>query len=307
MTSKQFVFRSICIVVFFIFFFITTNLIVNDFGLWKNRESIRIWTREKTSKYLLSHRYIPDNYDGLIIGSSVAANINPLKLDHGKIYNLSMEGANSFEAQMCTQKVINRGNISLIIVSMYPYFTQDCGIKGAQIAPQEYWGSVFSVLPIRVTFCKARKALFKDFKSRYNNSEHGYIDINVGVDTQTFYKEMKEFKEITAAEITLNENALKSLKEILHQANLNNIKVVAYYHPIFIKKFNGLKKSGAWKEYQSKLATFTQKVDFVWDLNTPEYNYLRSDIINYTGTGHLSSKGVKLLEESIRDSLQKHL
>ena len=70
MTSRSYLLAVLLGAALLLGSFAACNYARDDFGLFGSDGEKRIWTREKTSKYLLSHRYVPENFDGLLIGPS---------------------------------------------------------------------------------------------------------------------------------------------------------------------------------------------------------------------------------------------
>lgn len=284
--------------------FTIINFLMDDFGLWGDKKSVRIWAKEKTSKHLLSYKYIPNNFDGILIGASVAANLNTKNIDGAKIYNLSMEGANTSELELCVNNVFEKGKIKVIIISLYPYITKDSGIKGSEIHPQEYWGSVFSTLPIRLLMSKIKSTITLAKNDKFKNSEWGYNDINIGVDVNTFYRDIEDYSGGINNNINVDKEAVKALERIIESARGKKIKIVAYFHPIFHKRFNDYVNSGTWSSYKNEMAALFTGKDILLDMNSQSYDYIRMNKENYTGMGHLSKKGADAVLEVIENHLR---
>lgn len=303
MTSKQFTIKTLAVVFSFMVIFPILNIALNDFGLFYNRENIRIWTRPKTSKHLFSYRYIPDNFKGILIGSSVSTNVDTKLFAEHKIYNLSMEGANTTELEVCATNVLQRGELETLIISLSPYMTKNCGIKGSEIGPQEYLGSIFSLLPLKITINKFRTLFKSESQDKFRKSEWGYTDINFGENVEAFYEEVRGFQVNPNVKIVINDNAIKSLKNIITSARERGVKVVAYFHPLYYQRHNEYIENGSWQTYKEKMSELFLVDDILWDMNTSDYDYLRKEMKYYTSMEHLSQEGADILASVIRDSI----
>jgi len=73
------------------------NVYMNGYGLFGDvkEKFITLWHNERTSKYLFSFNYIPSNFEGMLIGSSVSDNLNTKKISKFKVYNASINGGNA--------------------------------------------------------------------------------------------------------------------------------------------------------------------------------------------------------------------
>ena len=85
---------------------ISHNLYYDKFGLVKQKNEILITSDERYSKYLLSYKYIPENYDGILIGPSVSGNLNTSNISNYKIYNASVNGGNYSELKLISERVL---------------------------------------------------------------------------------------------------------------------------------------------------------------------------------------------------------
>ena len=101
--------------------FVLVNVYVDIYGLFLGRKDRRVFTNERTSKYLLSQRYIPENYDGFIIGPSLSDNLNPVHIPGYKVYNASIMGANISELHHLIDKIVQHGHMKVAIFCLDPY------------------------------------------------------------------------------------------------------------------------------------------------------------------------------------------
>lgn len=296
MTSKRYLQTTLFLILLLAGGFILFNYIQNDFGLFGNRASCKIWYHEKTTKYLMAHNYIGINFDGLLIGSSVSANLNPAQLPQYKLYNLSMNGGNISELKFACDKVFEQNAIKYIVICLYPYLTKNSGCKGAQIDPYEYWGSLFSMLPVRVLLEKIWS--LTGTQDTFHSSTAGYNDSNLFKENFDFAAKVKKEQHHVIQEVDIDPVAYDELKEVISTAHQKDIIVFAYFTPIYTKIFHTYTVAGAWKRYQEKMINLFTQQDIVWDMNTDEYSYIHSRLDSYSD-GHLSNKGAELVLSDI--------
>jgi hypothetical protein len=67
MTYQNFLSRFLLIVGVFIMSFAGLNYYIDIFGLFRGTGNRKVYINERTSKYLYSYRYIPENYDAVLI------------------------------------------------------------------------------------------------------------------------------------------------------------------------------------------------------------------------------------------------
>ncbi|MDH3974415.1 MAG: hypothetical protein OEV42_09075 [Deltaproteobacteria bacterium] len=289
MTSKRFFYSTILLISALSFSIIGSNLYLNEFGLFASRKNIRIWGQEKTSKYLLSFRYIPENFEGVIMGPSFSDNLDTRKIKGFKIYNMSMDGANISELKYAIENVINYGGVKYVIICLSPYITNDSGTKGRQIDPREYWGSLFSFLPHRI-YKEKKKTLKEPEKDRFHASEWGYNDFNIlkkGID---FADIVKTRRADPKREIHIDKNAYSDFQELINFLHRKKVKLFAFYFPMYHEFYEEYRKSGAWAYYKKKMDKLFSDKDLVWDMNEKDYHYITKALSSYSD-GHLSNLG----------------
>lgn len=175
MTSKLYTKISLGILFSFILLIVGVNYLWNPYGLFGNvkGKEIKIIDYEKSSKYLMSFNYIPQNFEGLLVGPSLSANLNTKNIKDYKIYNISMNGANISELKMAVDNVIKYGNLKFIIFCLDPYITKDYGMKSSQINVKEYWGTLGSINTLKLLNASLSK------KKQFEDSSYGYNNFNL--------------------------------------------------------------------------------------------------------------------------------
>lgn len=99
MTSKRFVAETfVVIMLLFMVMSVSVNRF-NDYGLFEDvtGKSFEVMGNERTDKLLFSFNYIPNNFEGILIGPSLSDNLNTKDIKDYKIYNASINGGNVTE------------------------------------------------------------------------------------------------------------------------------------------------------------------------------------------------------------------
>ncbi len=305
MTSKSFLLGVTGFAATVALGFAAFNRWQDDFGLFGPNVPKRIWDLEKSSKYLLSFRYIPQNFEALLIGPSLSDRMDTRDLQGYRIYNLSMDGANATELRAASLHAIQRGNLRFIILCLDPYLTKNSGIKGAEISPKEYWGSLFSLLPLKIARAKLAVRLHPD-RDMWADSTWGREQrIGTRFTWDDFVR--VENEQSSAKDMNIDPAAYGHLADIIRAAHEHGIQVFAYFFPQNIWILHTAVNSGAWDRYRSQtLALFDLQRDIVWDMTAPEYDSFRRDPACYTD-GHPSAAGAALIIEDIEVKLNRRL
>src|SRR5271156_3836584 len=68
------------------------NLRQDMLGL-HGRNPVAIYALERYSKYLMSYRYVPDHFDGILLSNSVAANWDTGQFTKHHVFNAGLRGS----------------------------------------------------------------------------------------------------------------------------------------------------------------------------------------------------------------------
>jgi hypothetical protein len=281
--------------------FVLYNLYQDDFGLFWSTAPKRVWTLEKTSKYLMSYRYIPQNFDGLLIGPSFSDGLmDTRRLSDYRIYNLSMDAGNSTELRAAALNALERGHMRVLVICLSNYLTQESGMKGPQINSKEYWGSLFSWLPIEVLNAKWKIKSGK-LPDTFAGSEWGMGNI---LPRRTYpWDEFAKIQGQGSSDMHFSDQAFKYLQDIIDSAHEHNVRVYAYVFPYTVWRIQTYNRSGDWAKYKARArALFDPAKDVVWDMSSPGYEPFNADPGCYTD-GHLSKVGA----DWVLTDIQRHL
>lgn len=284
------------------------NFTIDIYGLfWRDgKTGISIYSDERTSKFLLAHRYIPKNFNGYLIGPSLSANINTKEFLSYKIYNLSMMGANITEQYTVLAKALEVKSPSKVIICLHPYLTADYGMKTNMINEKEYWAALGSISLYKAYLLylvrefnllphKYPKNQFNDFG--FNN----YNDLLKSDDVKSRIE--IELQRPDAVKSKIDPQALEEFDLMIADLKERGVQIIGYFHPLPYQIFNKFELDI--NKYQSTIREHLGEDALIIDFNNPEYLYFTSDYSNYIDHGHLSEKGQKFLMREIIDKMDK--
>lgn len=108
---------------------------------------IPLYYDERFCKYMLSLRYIPENYDEVLIGGSNSDNF-PVALTSDssrRMYNASISAGNVCELLPLVERVTRQGRVKRVFFCVDPYHTKDANFKTdvrMESVAREAWGSI---------------------------------------------------------------------------------------------------------------------------------------------------------------------
>lgn len=297
MTFKRFFLTSLLVSCALAAAFVLFNVWMDDFGLFRDVKGrrIRIYSAEKTTKYLLSYRYIPENFDALLIGPSLSDQLDTRKIEGYRTYNLSILMGNVNELKPSVENVLSRGRVRLLIICLEPYLTRDALLRDKRLRPESRLSTLGSTFTFK--FYNDRiKTMLNPQEDSFTESWWGYSRPirKKGASTQLAI-------DIFAAQLVKMEHkiypldpiAFNQLAELVRLARSKGARVMAYYHPLPRKILDIYEPD--YRRYQRQINTVFDDRDLVWDFNTPAYDGFRTDAANYIDHGHLSTVGADFI------------
>lgn len=281
------------------------NVYLNEYGLFGDMRGkhIKIFYNERTSKYLLSFNYIPANFDGILIGSSVSANINTENIEDYSVYNASIVGANITELGYLANNIMEKG-IDFIIICLSPYITKNHGRKTSYIEPREYWGTLGSLETVKLY---THKLLVSTGLREEVFNAYGLNNFTLHQPGFNSRELIQKYISRTAAseEIVIDDTAYSELDQLLRKARNSGVRIFGYYHPYHYDIYQ-LRKDN-YREYQNKVNTLFREPDVIWDFNSEDYLAFRKDYRNFSDRAHLSPRGADFIAAEINRRLLNHL
>ena len=304
MDSKKFLKLFSITTLLIIVVFVSLNVYIDIYGLFLGRKDRKVYVNERTSKYLFSFRYIPENYNGIIIGPSLSANLNPSYIQNYKIYNSSIMGANISELKYLIDNIQTYGKIKIAIICLDPYLTKDFGKKSSSIDPKEYYGALGStnLLKTYLMYFVRTYELLPNTYSRDIISENGWNNFELemkGLDAKKIIDEKVQQRKYEAPHF--DPRAHKELGEVVNKLRSNNVQIVAYFTPIPYPIYSIGKKDYLF--FEENMRKLFKEGDIVINLNDEKYKSVTADYKNFIDHGHLSSSGQTFVLNEIKTHL----
>jgi hypothetical protein len=287
------------------------NIWIDIYGLFlpvKGRE-IPVYNNDRISKYLLSHRYIPQNFDVAILGTSLSANLDVSgynrKENKFRIYNASVMGANISELRPIAEKLVE-GGIKKMIICFSPYMVRDSGTKQIRFGPKIYFGALGS------------KNLYETYVvaiiRRYELMPHKFPKNQIDEFGVNHYQDLFRAHDIKlriAATIKENRNismsidpvALRELRDFLTVLSDNGVDYLGYFHPVPIEILES--KYSDYQKFKAAVMEIVGDEERLVDLNNFNYKRFTSDYSNYVDQGHLSEKGQQIVSSILFEKLNE--
>jgi hypothetical protein len=276
---------------------VSTNVLIDIYGLFLPTagKKLPIYNNERVSKYLLSYRYIPENFDAAIIGTSLSANLDvaPYNKTSSKyqIYNASIMGANISEITPVAENLV-KGGVNNIIICFSPYMTKNSGSKEVDLNIKLYYGALGSK-NLYETYLVALIRKFELLPNKYPKNQVDEYGVNhyenlfkVGNVKEKIQKVIEGTKN---EKLAIDPIALKELQNLIQLLNDKKVNYIGYFHPIPREVFED--KHEDYINFERTVRGLVNDNNKLIDFNTSNYNWFTSDYSNYIDHGHLSNKG----------------
>lgn len=307
MSSKTYLLWLTLLITSVVGAFVLVNVYVDIYGLFRGRADRKVYVNERTSKYLLSFKYIPDNYDGFIVGPSLSDNLNPAEITSYEVYNASIMGANISDLHHLITNIVDNGRMKIAIICLDPYLTKDFGPKAATIHPKEYYGALGSTNLLKtylMYFVREHKLMPDHYapdlvsKDGWNRFELEMEQLNV--DSVIAHRAKAKIHEKTL----IDERAYNELNQVLQELRAKNIRIVAFFNPVPHPIYQVGKD--AYHQYEEKMKKLFTADDILLNLNDEKFIQYTSNLDSYIDHAHLSAVGQAFVLEQLDLHLPKH-
>ncbi len=268
---------------------------IDPYGLLRNPEGRKliVWFSDRRAKVLMSRRYVPTNFDGLLLGPSSCELWNLSTIDGAKMFNECVGGEDAVEARILVNQALARGHFKLAVFLLDITMTSTHEVRDQM----DSTGSSQAIWSIHGIVNELLFVLHQTHvRLKYDNAPNGQMQFFVKTDYST--------PLIDPASYQLDPIALKAFQDAV-LALRNNGATIVYvvpplYGPYFQANQTGLQEFI--KVLRSKLPPAP-----VVDLNESKYDDLRFDRRNFRDRVHTSPAGssrvATLLEKLIPDAV----
>jgi hypothetical protein len=280
-----------------------TNWSIDFYGIFRGAKGMHLagYGDARTAKYLLNQRYVPDNFDSLIIGPSISANWDVRGLEGLRAYNDSMFGGNIIELKAIADQALASSKIRVVILMVHPYLTATHDFKTVPLTPRlnnEALGSI---------------ELGEAYKQRVREKLHlqkpDFDAFGVSDYTDIPDKMNPNEKRLMApgADFDIDPIAMRTYRDFEAELHTHNVRIIYVIPPFLQSIYDG--KREAFKRYANMILADKAEQDRVIDFTSDEFKAFRSSPEHFLGvhlTNEASQKVVAVINERLNDwTIQK--
>jgi hypothetical protein len=309
MTAARFLKHTAMISLLAVVSIILVNVTIDIYGLFLpvKGKALPIYNNERLSKYLLSYRYIPQNYNAAIIGTSLSANLdvkaNNTSAGPLKIYNASVMGANISEISPIAENLMHRG-VRKMIICFSPYMVKNSGSKEIEFGPKLYFGALGSK-NLYETYAVGLIRHFELMPGKFPKNQIDEFGVNHYGELFKVNDVKKKIDTVIGGtrntRLTLDPKAMEELTDLLAALKKNNVKLIGYFHPVPADVFESKKED--YEAFESKVRQVVGDDFRLINFNSSSFRDFTCDYSNYIDHGHFSEKGQKIITSILVDEL----
>jgi hypothetical protein len=304
--GRRFVARTLILVVSIAAVVATLNWRINMYGVFGDAqgESRTVIGNERQTKYLFSYNYIPANFDALLVGSSIASNIDTSKIHGVRMYNTALSGGNITEERLIAENALRRGHFRLLVVCLNPYLVLTHGRKAGGMSPGDFWGALGST----------------DLMSTYLGSivirrgwAHQRFTADGMQDILDFQRPVEPLKSapneavptinaaIDRSKFVLDGTALSELAELVQVARARDAAVVWVFAPVYLPTYT-MRRVG-YQDFENRIRTIAKTGERVIDFNDGSFTGLTAQPNSFSDGVHLSNDAALEVARTLDQSL----
>jgi len=274
------------------------NARADIYGLFRDTRGRRlpIYDSERRGKYLLSQHYVPENFDAILLGSSVTSTWDTGGIHAYRTYNESTDGGNITEMKLLAETVLRSPGLRLALLVVHPYMTDTHGLNADEMGSAEYWGALGSISLLRAYKLRFAVESGRDDLVWDDRGGERKNDAPAGSGLSPLNPVLRRIIQ-SEGDVTIDPVALGEYRDLIATLRARGVKLVAVVPPLY----EGLlaPRRERFARYASRLLALFAPGDLVIDFNGPEFAAFRADPANFRDGVHHSRRGAAEIVRAI--------
>jgi len=249
---------------------------IDPFGVLRDPtgRKLSVYDFERNAKFFMNQRYVPANFDGLIIGASSAANWDMPVLGGTRMYNDCLPGGNIVEESILVDQALRKGRFKLAVILLSPIETRTHEIHDGldTIRSSEAIASIPLLYNEAAGLLRASGLPFR----KSDASPDGKVELP--------YRKNLYAEPLPPDVFQIDPPALLREQQLVGTLENRGTRVIYVVPPVYEPLYQVNRSS-----YEAWLKTILPLIPRapVINLNTPEYSVFRGDSSNFIDPFHL--------------------
>jgi hypothetical protein len=260
------------------------NLRQDMLGL-HGRSPVAIYALERYSKYLMSYRYVPDHFDGILLSSSVAANWDTGQFTQYRVFNAGIRGSTIAEEKAIVDNAVDRGHMKMAIIVLLPGLTASHDMRTAYMTPHDYTASYGSVQTLIIDTQAAMEHFGPSLHlpaaaAKHKFAPDGAMNFPMARDPSTVVP------PIEAAELAGDPIAVDQLMQVVSKLHSHGVKVYAVFAPMYASRLQT--QGPELRDWMARTSALFSPQDTIIDMNDGQLAALEADRDSFPDYFHLT-------------------
>ncbi len=276
---------------------IAINVRLDIYGLFRDdrHRQLPVYGDERIAKYLLCERYVPENFEGLLLGPSITSNWNPRRLTGLQIYNASLNGGNIVEEKAVADQALQSGSMHVAFLLIHPALTLSHDFQTVVLTRQENIAALGS------------QSLLTAYKDLFLRSLHPGKRETDGAGTQ-YFDDPHQLNAINVRlmrpgiDFEVDSTALHAYSDLLREFHARQVQVVLIVPPLSEPLYQ--RKPEAFAHYRDLILAQTSHHPLLIDFTTDQYRAFREDSANFSDGVHLTQLGADRALDQVNQVFQ---
>ena len=280
MNSRQWIARTAVAILAVLAANFALAILMDPYGLFRDPRGRKLTVAfaARKAKFLLSKRYVPTNYDGLLIGPSSSENWDPAAIPGVTMYNESILGANVFEEKRIVDQALPAGHFKLALCILNPTMTTNHALEDGLdgVTTSEALGSIHLYIHEVTQLLTALHRPAGRLSTPDGSTPLKIVPQNIDV------------IRYDPSYFQLDPVAMDSYSQMVRELTTRGTKVIYIIPPLYepCRQLN-LAAFDSYKETMQK----TLPPAPMLDLDGPEFAAFRGDASNYVDCFHVNAAG----------------
>jgi hypothetical protein len=299
MTARTWLMETVGATLFLLVAVVLLNMSIDIYGIFRSAKGrhLSVYGDERIAKYLLSEKYVPENFDTLLVGSSVSANWNTSGIDALRVYNESLDGGNIVEEKAIADQALSNSHIRAAILIVHPYLTSSHEFETVRLTPRENLAALGSqsLLDAYKSEVRVKFHLEKQEFDEFGTDDFGDIP----------QKMNPHLKKLMApgTEFSIDGPAMAGYRALVDELHSSNIQIIYVIPPVLESIY--FSKAGAFANYSHTVMENKREGDRVIDFTSDEFVDFRSNPGNFKDGVHLTNQSAQEVVAIINDRVNQ--
>lgn len=264
------------------------------FGVFRDARgrNLSVHVNERTAKYLLNENYVPQNFDGLLIGSSVSANWNTDAIDNAHVYNESIDGGNATEERLLVEQALPKGHFKFALCLISPFITRSHILNEGGMGKPSHREALGSINILREEWAALldmsgleKPAFFPNGSKRLDTPKSAH-------------------PRFPAAAFNIDRESLNDYKSLISELRTRGVRIIFVSPPMAESLYVDNRRF--LDEYIKQSGLIANQDAFI-DFNSDSYSSFRSHASNFDDGIHLSEAAAQELSSYLSTEIRRAL